>query len=141
MRRYRENIGRKTIFTHNPGTYECLVCAGELDDGRKRYCSPKCKKLASFVSILYNWRIVRKQVLKRDNYTCQNCGKEKNEADQLHVDYIVPFSKGGPMHDEQNLQTLCRKCNTEKGDKIELEDFKDPERKIALTEYFEDLWF
>ncbi|WP_411815422.1 HNH endonuclease [Kurthia gibsonii] len=35
----------------------------------------------------------------------------------LEIDHIIPISKGG-MSSEDNLQTLCWKCNRSKGAKI-----------------------
>lgn len=56
----------------------------------------------------------------RDDYTCKNCDlsiyDEKNLL--LETDHIIPLSKGG-ITSEQNLQTLCWKCNRSKGSKIE----------------------
>lgn len=63
---------------------------------------------------------LRQQIIERDNYTCQKCGnstyKEPNLL--LEVDHIIPVSKGG-ITKEDNLQTLCWKCNRHKGSKIE----------------------
>jgi len=56
---------------------------------------------------------LRNIIFKRDNYKCKNCGSEKN----LVIDHIIPFSKGG-ITEIDNLQTLCKKCNKEKGNKI-----------------------
>ena len=53
------------------------------------------------------------QVWERDNYTCQICGSRKN----LSVDHILAESKGGKLKLD-NLQTLCRSCNSRKGNKI-----------------------
>jgi hypothetical protein len=57
----------------------------------------------------------RFQVLKRDKYRCQSCGKTKAEK-QLHVDHIVPVAKGGKS-EINNLQALCQDCNLGKGTK------------------------
>ena len=55
---------------------------------------------------------LRFQVLKRDNFTCVQCGASpaKDRSVELHVDHIKPWSKGGKTIYE-NLQTLCLKCN------------------------------
>lgn len=60
---------------------------------------------------------LRYQVLKRDNFKCCACGASpaKDPAVELHVDHIVPWSKGGETRID-NLQTLCSKCNLGKGD-------------------------
>lgn len=64
-------------------------------------------------------KALREQILKRDNYTCQNCGLSiENEPNLLlEVDHIIPVSKGG-LTTEENLQTLCWKCNRHKGNKL-----------------------
>lgn len=56
-------------------------------------------------------------VLKRDNFKCCACGASpaKDSSVELHVDHIVPWSKGGETVLE-NLQTLCSKCNLGKSD-------------------------
>ena len=55
---------------------------------------------------------LRYQVLKRDNFKCCACGASpaKDSAVELHIDHIIPWSKGGETALE-NLQTLCSKCN------------------------------
>ncbi|MGB4023519.1 MAG: HNH endonuclease [Acutalibacteraceae bacterium] len=55
---------------------------------------------------------LRFKILQRDNFKCCACGASpaKDPAVQLHVDHIVPWSKGGETF-EENLQTLCSKCN------------------------------
>lgn len=62
---------------------------------------------------------LREYIKKRDNFTCCNCGnstyKEPNLL--LEIDHIIPVAKGG-CTEENNLQTLCWKCNRAKSDKI-----------------------
>lgn len=60
---------------------------------------------------------LRRKICKRDNYTCQNCGKYMPDGVGLHIDHIIPISKGGKTI-ESNLQVLCSKCNLSKSNKI-----------------------
>ncbi len=60
---------------------------------------------------------LREKIKKRDNYTCQICGKYMPDEIGLHIDHIIPVSKGGKTV-ESNLQVLCSKCNGRKRDKI-----------------------
>lgn len=56
----------------------------------------------------------RNNIFKRDKYKCVKCGNSKN----LTIDHIIPFCRGGKT-ENKNLQTLCQKCNSKKGAKIE----------------------
>ncbi len=61
------------------------------------------------------WKIPpvnRRNVLKRDNHTCQYCGSTK----RLTIDHVVPRSHGG-SHSWENVVTACEPCNSYKGDK------------------------
>ena len=62
---------------------------------------------------------MRFKVLQRDHFKCCACGASpaKDPSVELHVDHIVPWSKGGETEIE-NLQTLCSKCNLGKSDII-----------------------
>src|SRR5258708_2729214 len=53
---------------------------------------------------------LRKAVLERDGYLCLMCGSTEN----LRLDHIKPVIDGGDTTIE-NLQTLCRSCNSHKG--------------------------
>jgi 5-methylcytosine-specific restriction endonuclease McrA len=65
-----------------------------------------------------NWRL-RAKVLIRDACICKMCGVSpaKNPETVLHVDHVLPWSKGGETV-EENLQTLCSVCNIGKSDLI-----------------------
>lgn len=56
---------------------------------------------------------LREQIAFRDNFTCQICGKYMPDGVGLHIDHIVPVSKGGKSV-PSNLQVLCSKCNGRK---------------------------
>ena len=54
------------------------------------------------------WSILRKAVLKRDDYTCQDCGHRWLQG--MHVHHRVFRSQGGE-DEKANLTTLCRRCH------------------------------
>ena len=108
---------------------ECLECGHKyLANGCDiwlRKC-PACgitnkRQRNSTINIKRNTRAIsdklRYQVLKRDNFKCCACGASpaKEPSVELHIDHIIPWSKGGESTLE-NLQTLCSKCNIGKSD-------------------------
>lgn len=64
-------------------------------------------------------RPLREHIKKRDNFTCQNCSISIFDEPHLllEVDHILPVSRGG-LSTEDNLQTLCWKCNRSKSNKL-----------------------
>ena len=52
---------------------------------------------------------MRFEILKRDNFTCQYCGRKAPEV-VLEVDHIEPYSRTKDNHVE-NLITACKECN------------------------------
>lgn len=61
-------------------------------------------------------RAMRYNVLRRDGFKCVRCGRGSADGVKLHVDHIVPVSRGGKSTMD-NLQTLCEDCNCGKGNK------------------------
>ena len=60
---------------------------------------------------------LRYDVFKRDEYKCCICGMSSKDGAKLHVDHIIPVSKGGKT-ELDNLQTLCSRCNIGKSNKL-----------------------
>lgn len=62
---------------------------------------------------------LRQKIKERDGFACKKCGAsvEKEPNLLLEIDHIIPVSKGG-LTTEDNLQTLCWRCNRSKGAKI-----------------------
>lgn len=60
---------------------------------------------------------VRMQVLSRDDYTCQICGRSRKDGVKLEVDHKIPVAKGGTS-ELSNLWTLCFDCNRGKSDSV-----------------------
>ena len=57
---------------------------------------------------------MRFSIYQRDGYRCCICGRGES-SDYLEIDHIKPIAKGGKSTYD-NLQTLCRRCNKNKGD-------------------------
>lgn len=58
------------------------------------------------------WIALARQIRKRDNFTCQRCGKNgPNDGGELHVHHIKPRGIGG-SNDPSNLITLCSDCHS-----------------------------
>ncbi|MEM0951383.1 MAG: HNH endonuclease [Cyanobacteria bacterium P01_H01_bin.74] len=56
--------------------------------------------------------ISRRNIMHRDNYACQYCGRQT----ELTIDHVIPRSKGG-QNTWNNVVVACQRCNTLKGSK------------------------
>lgn len=75
---------------------------------------PTVIRLRAYVKIPYKEiSLSRRNVLHRDNYTCQYCNVHKHD---LTIDHIVPRSRGG-IDAWDNVVAACLKCNVKKGDR------------------------
>lgn len=57
----------------------------------------------------------RRNLYKRDNETCQYCGK-KDDYSQFDIEHIVPQSRGGKTI-WTNVVLACKKCNQKKANR------------------------
>jgi hypothetical protein len=86
---------------------------------------------------------LRFEVFKRDDFTCQYCGRKTPEV-ILELEHIIPLSKGG-TDELDNLTTSCFECNRGKGASLLDTILKDrdihdetillAEREFQLNEY------
>lgn len=64
-----------------------------------------------------SWPAVRKDILQRDDYTCQDCGEPVGERSNPHLKDAEVHHKtpraGGGSDDPENLITLCVECHTD----------------------------
>ena len=80
-------------------------------------------------------KLTRREVFRRDNYTCQYCGRKFSN---LTIDHVLPRHLGG-MHTWNNVVTACAGCNHHKGGR-KLEEahmtlLKIPREPPANVEY------
>lgn len=77
----------------------------------------------------------KREILRRDNHTCQYCGRQ---GGFMTLDHIIPRRLGGP-HTWQNLVTACAPCNRRKGgdvlSKINMTLLQQPRQPTASPRY------
>jgi hypothetical protein len=61
---------------------------------------------------------IKMRVVRRDNYTCQECTKHLKD-DEVEFDHIIPVSKGGSS-EEHNIRLTCYDCNRDKLDTVQI---------------------
>lgn len=84
--------------------------------GRAYYVPAVIRNRNHVTQIFRSVPFSRQNVFKRDNFTCQYCGKKMGPT-QLTLDHVVPRSmwegKDTPTN-WHNIVTACRKCNAYK---------------------------
>jgi len=94
---------------------------------------PAVVRLLSMVSRKKVVRFSRMNVLTRDNWTCQYCGK-KFPTNELSIDHVIPRSRGGKSV-WTNVVCSCTGCNGRKGGRLLTEAAmkltRDPVRPVA----------
>lgn len=61
---------------------------------------------------------IKMRVVRRDNYTCQECAKHLKD-DEVEFDHIIPVSRGGSS-EEHNIRLTCYDCNRDKLARVDL---------------------
>jgi 5-methylcytosine-specific restriction endonuclease McrA len=56
-------------------------------------------------------KLSKREIFRRDNYTCQYCGRQTTH---LTIDHVIPRHRGGG-HRWDNLVAACPPCNRRKG--------------------------
>ncbi|MBL8231629.1 MAG: HNH endonuclease [Bryobacterales bacterium] len=83
---------------------------------RQSFRVPSVIRLLEYRRIPHQSRALsRKNILLRDRYTCQYCGKTLPSS-ELTLDHVVPRSRGGDGSWE-NLVACCNPCNNRKGNR------------------------
>ena len=100
--------GRPTLYWEKKDFDLCFQCLERSHEYRfHQFTAPVIIPLRITVS-----ESLRNKIYERDGYKCLACGCTTN----LSLDHIIPFSKGGKTESD-NLQTLCKSCNSRKGNR------------------------
>ncbi|MEL6248688.1 MAG: HNH endonuclease [Cyanobacteria bacterium J06648_16] len=121
-----------------------LVIKGKAEqvehNGRVIYANfplPTVIRLRHYVRVPYKEiPLTRRNLLHRDNNTCQYCG---DAGDGLTLDHVIPRSRGGGDSWE-NMVAACVRCNVKKGNRTPREasmPLRNPPRKPHSSLYFE----
>ena len=97
-----------------PDGKHCVVCGKVLPKYKRKFCSDDCILKWRATILVKSWDDVRAFVMKRDNLTCQDCGRKEDINDPqtwLEVHHIVPIQDGGDEFDPENCITLCHRCH------------------------------
>ena len=76
---------------------------------------PSVIKLKTYVFIkIKNIPLTRKNIINRDNNTCQYCG---SKSKKMTIDHVIPKDKNG-KDSWSNLVSACSRCNLKKGNNL-----------------------
>lgn len=85
---------------------------GEIQTVSRSYPRPSIIRLEKMVKRPRpRVRLTKREILRRDDYTCQYCGQH---PPHLTIDHVVPRRLGG-KHTWDNLVAACPACNHRKG--------------------------
>ena len=88
---------------------------------------PAVVALKRFIGVRYPVRLTRRNVLARDGFACQYCGRTPTDVLSLTLDHVVPRSRATAgevvlpsgdrvrVHSWRNLVAACARCNGRKG--------------------------
>jgi len=85
---------------------------GEVHTVNRTYPRPSVIRLQMMIQRpRAHVKLTRREVLRRDHFTCQYCGKHTPD---LTIDHVIPRHVGGP-HAWTNVVAACASCNHRKG--------------------------
>ncbi len=117
------NASYEPLSTCNLKRAICLMYLGKADlvkpfDGlivrseKLQFPMPSVVRLISFVKVPFRpIPLSKKNIFKRDQFTCQYCG---SQSGPFTIDHVIPKSKNG-KDDWTNMVCACVRCNNLKG--------------------------
>lgn len=116
------NVNFEPLHVCNTKRALSLVMAGKAEivlNGRGMiHSASDAFELPSIIKLQYMVKrprprisLSKREILRRDDYTCQYCGRKSHH---LTIDHVVPRHMGG-KHTWTNLVAACSPCNRRKG--------------------------
>jgi 5-methylcytosine-specific restriction endonuclease McrA len=110
---------------------------GEIKTVSRSYPRPSIIRLDNMVHRPRpNVRLTKREILRRDEFTCQYCGQRPA---RLTVDHVLPRHLGG-RHTWENLVAACPACNHRKGgrtiDQAQMRLLHSPGKPPTSAGYF-----
>lgn len=105
------------------GKHRKLSTRQKVSEGLKRYYAKNPQGHWNFKGVGYNeyrgnwgeWQKTKRQIRKRDNFTCQACGLHERDSDKRHsVHHVIPFREFTDWREANhpsNLVALCQSCH------------------------------
>jgi 5-methylcytosine-specific restriction endonuclease McrA len=109
-------------YERGPGEWLLILTPGRLAEDAREQVKRAQKVAEQAVKLALRGGQVRRRaippdvrnfVFERDDHRCVKCGA----TEDLALDHVHPWSLGGP-DTADNLQVLCRPCNSRKGDRV-----------------------
>jgi HNH endonuclease len=132
----RANARARSVRQHIVSMHRCKQCGSAFDQHygirRRTFCSAQCAKRFSRSQAGRNVQrakhagVERKyfnelRIFERDGWRCRLCGcatprrlRGRHKPNSPELDHVIPLARGGP-HLPENVQCVCRKCNSAKG--------------------------
>ena len=105
---------RRAIILMIKGKAERIDSYNNFIDATSQTYAPSVIRLTNYVAVpKKELPFSKKNILIRDNYTCQYCGKV---CEDLTLDHVFPKSRGGATSWE-NIVAACSHCNQYKADR------------------------
>ncbi len=125
----------------------CVLCGRVFlpKQPTQRFCKVECNRkhhkkkyeMALINGTSEHYLKLRFEAFKRDNFTCQYCGRTAQDSVRLVADHIIPRSKGG-KDNLNNLITACEECNLGKSDVVLKKHQEKKFKRIAEKKHTKD---
>ena len=109
---------KRAIILLLTGRAEAIDNYDDINIRSPRLCFqlPKTLRLFNIHRSSRSVKLSRFNIIFRDDFECQYCGKSGTVKD-LTIDHVIPVSRGG-KNTWENVVAACGPCNSKKGNKL-----------------------